>query len=90
MKPVLKPPTIDVKALLFSMSPLIAVEYQTNSMVVLKADEESLLSLNGTIMPFWNAIDIVKHYGYSLDDVTTSQMGSQGIPTRFYVIMSKP
>lgn len=77
IKPLLKPPTIDIKAVLFSVSPLITVEYQTDSTVVLKADEETLLSLNGTIMPFWNAIDLVKHYGYSLDDVTTSGMGSQ-------------
>lgn len=90
IKPVLNPPTVDVKAVLFSVSPLIVVEYQTDTMVVLKADEDSLLLSNGTMTEFWNAIDVVKHYGYSLNDVTTSGMGSQGNPTRFYAIMSKP
>jgi hypothetical protein len=52
--------------------------------------KDSLLLSNGTMTPFWNAIDVVKHYGYSLSDVTTSGMGSQGNPTRFYAIMSKP
>ena len=35
--------------------------------VVLKADENTLLISNDIIMPFWNAIDLVKHYGYKLD-----------------------
>lgn len=88
--PVLRPPSVDIKGILLSVSPLINVEYQGESVVVLKADEDALLVSNGTITPFWNAIDVVKHYGYSLDDVTTSGMGSQGNPTRFYAIMSKP
>ncbi len=90
VNPILKPPNIDVKAVLFSVSPLIVVEYQTDTMVVLKADEDSLLLSNGTMTQFWNAIDVVKHYGYSLNDFTTSGMGSQGNPTRFYAILSKP
>jgi hypothetical protein len=40
--------------------------------------------------PFWNAIDVVKHYGYAVEEVATSGMGSQGNPTRFYAIMSRP
>ena len=88
--PVLKPPTIDIKEVLLTTSPLIDVEYQGESIVVLKAEEDALLLSNGTMMPFWNAIDVVKHYGYLLSDVTTSVMGSQGNPTRFYAIMSKP
>lgn len=70
--------------------PLVEVEYQTDSVVVLKAEEDLLLSLNGTMAPLWNAIDIVEHYGYSLDDITNSGVGSEGNPTRFYAIMSKP
>lgn len=88
--PVLRPPSVDIKAIILLVSPLINVEYQGESIVVLKADEDALLLSNGTITPFWNAIDVVKHYGYSLNDVTTSGMGSQGNPTRFYAIMSKP
>jgi hypothetical protein len=90
MSITLRPPPINIKDIVFSVSPLIEVEYQGESIVVLKADEDSLLVTNGTISPFWKAIDAVKHYGYSLSDVTTSGMGSQGNPTRFYAIMSKP
>jgi hypothetical protein len=88
--PVLRPPPVDIKAIILLVSPLINVEYQGESIVVLKADEDALLLSNGTITPFWNAIDVVEHYGYHLDDVATSGMGSQGNPTRFYAIMSKP
>ena len=58
--------------------------------MILKADEDTLLISNGTMSPFWNAIDVVKHYGYTVDEVATSGMGSQGNPTRFYAIMSRP
>jgi hypothetical protein len=87
---VLRPPSVDIKSILLSVSPLIDVEYQGESIVVLKADEDTLLISNGTMLPFWNAIDVVKHYGYTVEDIATSGMGSQGNPTRFYAIMSKP
>ena len=86
----LRPPPINIEDIVFSVSPLIEVEYQGESIVVLKADEDTLLVANGTISPFWKAIDAVKHYGYSVNEVATSGMGSQGNPTRFYAIMSKP
>jgi hypothetical protein len=69
--------------------PLIKVEYQSESTIVLKGEEDILVSINGTTASFWEAIDFMKHYGYSLVDVTTSGMGSQGNPTRFYAIMTK-
>lgn len=72
-----------------SKIPLIDVEYQTDSMIVLRADENTLLQVNGTMVPFWTAIEIVKQNGYTLNEVTTSGMGSQGNPTRFYAIMTK-
>jgi len=84
-----KPPAVDIKKILQSLIPLIEVEYQSDSIVVLKGEESILLATNGTISPFWQAVDIVKHYGYSLGDVTTSGMGSQGNPTRFYALMTK-
>jgi hypothetical protein len=86
----LRPPPINIDEIVFSVSPLIEVEYQGESIVVLKADEDTLLLSNGTISPFWKAIDAVKHYGYSITDIATSGMGSQGNPTRFYAVMSKP
>ena len=49
------------------MNPLIEVEYQSRSTVVLKGDEDLLLLTKGTLTPFWHAIDIVKKEGYSLE-----------------------
>jgi hypothetical protein len=46
-----------------------------------------LLLLNGTLAPFWYAINIVKKHGYQLKEITESGMGSQGYPTRFYAIL---
>jgi hypothetical protein len=86
---VLRPPPVDLKKIMFGVSPLIEVEYQGESIIVLKAEEDTLLLTNSSMSPFWKAIDAVKHYGYSLTDVTTSGMGSQGNPTRFYAIMTK-
>src|SRR5438093_6797073 len=87
---VLRPPPVDIKQLMFAVSPLIEVEYQGESIIVLKAEEDTLLLTNSSMSPFWKAIDAVKHYGYSVNDISTSGMGSQGNPTRFYAIMSKP
>ena len=67
-----KPPANDIKDIMLTVSPLIDVEYQGESVVVLKADENALLLSNGTLIPFWNAVDVVKRYGYSLIDVTIS------------------
>jgi hypothetical protein len=69
--------------------PLITVEYESDSTIVLKGDENSLLILNGTLAPLWNAIDIVKNNGYKLKEIIESGMGSQGNPTRFYAILEK-
>jgi len=90
MSLVLRPPPLDIKQLVLAVSPLIEVEYQGESIVVLKADEDTLLLTNSSMSPFWKAIDAIKHYGYNVNDITTSGMGSQGNPTRFYAIMSKP
>jgi hypothetical protein len=40
---------------------------------------------NGTItfLPVSDAFNVVKYYGYSVDDVTTSGMGNEGSPTGF-------
>ena len=88
--PAIKPPSVDIRAALIVKVPLVEVEYQSESMIVLRGDEGAFVSTNGTMTPFWNAVDIVKHYGYLLNEITTSGMGSQGNPTRFYDIMTKP
>ena len=71
------------------MNPLIEVEYQSRSTVVLKGDEDLLLLTKGTLTPFWHAIDIVKKEGYSLENFTESGMCSKENPTRIYAILEK-
>ena len=83
------PPVDFVKMLEYTVGSFIDVEYQSASSVVLRGDEEILLLLNGTLAPFWYAIDIVKKYGYQLKEITETGMGSQGNPTRFYAILKK-
>jgi hypothetical protein len=61
---------------------------QGNSTIVFRSDEESFI-IPGAESQMGKAIDLLNHYGYKLDQVVTSGMGSQGNPTRFYVIMSK-
>ena len=82
-------PPVDFSNMLENAGSLVSVEYQSAQSVVLRGDEENLLLLNGTLAPFWYAIDIVKKHGYQLKEITESGMGSQGNPTRFYAILEK-
>jgi hypothetical protein len=83
-------PTVDFSKIFKDViGSFIDVEYQSASSVVLRADEETLLLLNGTLAPFWYAIDIVTNHGYQLKEITETGMGSQGNPTRFYAILEK-
>ncbi len=68
--------------------PAVTLELANNSTVVLKGDEEFMLKTEYNLSPFWEAIDTIKQFGYNLDEVTESGMGSVGNPTRFYAIMS--
>ena len=85
----IEPSSIDIGKIIQDNEPSIKVEYQSGSMIVLNADEDFLLLLNGTLTPFWHAIDIVKKQGYSLKEITESGMGSKGNPTRFYALLEK-
>ena len=85
--PTISPSPINFTELLGSNF-FVATEYQSNSLVVLRGDEE-LLTIFGNMNLLWKAIDVVQHYGYSLKEITTSGMGSQGNPTRFYAILVK-
>jgi len=70
--------------------PIVTVEYESNTLVVLRGDEDSLLMLNGTLGPLWNAIDIVEtEKGFKMKEMITSGIGSKGNPTRIYAIMEK-
>jgi hypothetical protein len=80
---------VNITDILIEDYPYVSVEYEDQSTLVIRGDEDSLLLTNGTLAPFWEAIDKAKEQGYKLDDITTSGMGSQGNPTRFYAAMSK-
>ena len=82
-------PPIDFSKILKESQTLIEVEYQSAYSVVLRGNEETLLLLNGTLAPFWYAIDIVKKHGYQLKEIIESGMGSKGNPTRFYAVLEK-
>ena len=82
-------PSIDFSKILKDSQSLVEVEYQSIYSVVLRGDEETLLLLNGTLAPFWYAIDIVKKHGYQLKGITESGTGSKDNPTRFYAILEK-
>ena len=82
-------PPIDFSKILKESNSLIEVEYQSAYSVILRANEETLLLVNGTLAPFWYAIDIVKKHGYQLKEITESGMGTQGNPTRFYALLEK-
>jgi len=79
---------VDFVKIIQDKEPLIKVEYQSGSTVVLKVDEDLLLLTKGTLAPFWHAIDI-KTEGYSLEHFTESGMGSKENPTRIYAILEK-
>jgi hypothetical protein len=66
----------------YSQFPLLPI-FESPSILIMRFDEPEFTT-------GWNAIyDIKTHFGYSLNSVVTSGVGSQGNPTRFYVIMTK-
>lgn len=80
---------LEIESSLIELFPSVEVEFNGNWTVALKADEDFLLQTDGNLSSFWKAIDIVKGFGYELDEITTSGMGSEGNPTRFYAILTK-
>ena len=46
-----------------------------------------LSQINGSLVPFWESIDIVTNQGYSLKEITTSGTGSKDTPIVFYAIV---
>jgi hypothetical protein len=62
---------------------LVLVDYDGNNRVILTFYETE--SRYG-----WEAIDLLEDsYGYKLDSVLSSGMGSVGNPTRFFAVLSK-
>jgi len=80
--------TQEIEDSLIELYPGVTVEFVGNSTVVLMGDEKFLVGAEGTMNSFWTGIDKVKQFGYTLDEITTSGMGSEPNPTRFYAILS--
>lgn len=78
----------DLYVAILEYYPAVTAEFIGNSTIVLKGDEEFMLKTEYNLSPFWEAIETIKQFGYNLDEVTESGMGSVGNPTRFYAIMS--
>jgi hypothetical protein len=80
--------TPEIFTALIEYYPAVTIEFVSNSTIALKGDEEFMLNTEYNLTPFWKAIDTAKQFGYSLDEITESGLGSVGNPTRFYAIMS--
>lgn len=79
----------EIFAAVIDYYPAITLEFISNSTVALKGDEEFMLKTENDLASFWKAIDEVKQFGYNLDEITESGMGSELNPTRLYAVMSQ-
>jgi hypothetical protein len=84
----IEPSPVDLVKIIQDKEPLIKVEYQSGSTVVLKIDD-LLVVTKGTLAPFWHAIDIVKYEGYTLIHFIESDIGNKENPTRIYAILER-
>lgn len=66
--------------------PLVKVDYESDSMIVLEGNKRYLSEINGSVVPFWASIDEVKNQGYSLKEIITSGTDSEDNPPIFYAI----
>ncbi len=69
------------------------VIYQSPTTVVLEGEKLSVNASQGGYVNnefLWQGVDLVKQYGYEIDSVATSGLGTRDNPTSFHVIMSKP
>lgn len=73
--------------------PMVMVEYESDSLIVLRSDENVILPLNGTLAPLWNAIDIIeKKTNFTFKEFKATQLSldEKLEPTTiFYAIMIK-
>lgn len=58
--------------------PVVKVDYESDSMIVLEGNKKYLSQINGSLAPFWESIDVVKNQGFSLKEITTSGILSNG------------
>jgi hypothetical protein len=78
----------EILTALIEYYPAVTIELIGNSTITLKGDEEFMLKTEKNLTPFWKSIDTAKQFGYTLDEITESGLGSIGNPTRLYAVMS--
>jgi hypothetical protein len=69
------------------------VVYQSPTTVVLEGDKITIGESAGGLIDkefLWQGVDLVKQYGYEIDSVAISGLGTRDNPTNYHVIMSKP
>lgn len=72
--------------------PIINVEYEGLTTIILRGD---LIVTNGALLGqfnsiLWSSMDLLKNqYGFKLQQVMTSGVGSVGNPTTVYILMTK-
>ena len=82
------PKTNNMTDLLFEeYYPIVRVDYESDSMIVLEGKKKYLSQINGSLAPFWESIDVVKNQGYSLKEIITSGTESEDNPPIFYAIL---
>jgi hypothetical protein len=65
----------------------VQVKYESNSTILIGGD---LIYGYGFNSALWEAMDLLKNqYGFKLQTVMTSGVGSQGNPTVVYIVMTK-
>lgn len=75
----------------YKISGYVTILYQSPKTVVLEA--EALRSFGAGYVDnelLWQGVDIVKNYGYKVDSVVPTGLGTVSNPTVFYVVMLHP
>ena len=67
--------------------PIVKVDYESDSMIVLEGNKNYLSQINGTFDPFWESIDVVKNEGYSLKEITTAGTEIEDNPPIIYAVL---
>jgi hypothetical protein len=73
----------------YSVPATVHVNYESPSTVLISGDliQEPLRTFNSDL---WEAMDLLKNqYGFKLENVMTSGVGSVGNPTTVYILMTK-
>lgn len=68
------------------------IVYQSPTTVVIEGDKLTVGETGGGLIDnefLWQGVDLVKQYGYEIDSVAMSGLGTTDNPTNYHVILSK-